>query len=590
QPLTVPGIFAASVTGSGSVIELENEFNDVGSVLLQTSNGDVSFRDSSGLVVLGITAGGSGNNIGLRVDDGEVTSAPGSFGGLVGTGAIIASGDGVALIGAANFRLEILNGGNPLNDVQNIGIDMLGNNSIYLFRNSGKLDIANVTANGLTASGVLGGERGFVTLTAGGDITQSAVIDMQGTGTLGAPGSGGTLYARTRFSTVDIAQLFDETGTISTKNTADITLTNSGNQLGNILLETLKFSGDGGQYGLIQYTDADGFNIMGIRSNWNATLTSGIAVNSSPNTQSGPIVLGVKEPGRVPELGFGGLLFLGERGYILDDGGVASLGNDIDYLAADIPGYDVTGATRTLTYTDKNPFEIYWVDQIGNHTIDSGEAIGIVSSGALTLRARDGNPELANLDFPTQGGGQQGITISTYKPTGARWTPGVVQARGPITITVEDGQSLRPSPGRNTDGVFNMNFGTTLISTDKDKPDVSGITITADNMSLNGSIQALLGSGDYKTQSVILQPFTGSAGDPLVANYNVVVGTKLGRPTTRLELLQNELKTINADTLQIQTASRTTGSAAGGPYAINVVEDIGLIGTEAGGGVGTFRL
>jgi filamentous hemagglutinin family protein len=581
QPLTVPGIFAASVTGSGSVIDLENEFNDVGSVLLQTSDGAVSFRDSSGLIVLGITAGGSGSNIGLRVDSGEVTSTPGSFGGLVGTGAITAVDDGLALLGGANYRLEILNAGIPLNNVRGIGIDMIGNNSIYLFRNLGELDIRSVNANGLSASGVLGGESGFVTLTAGGDITQSAVIDMQGAGTLGAPGSGGTLYARTRFN------LF---GSISTDNTADITLTDSGNQLGNILLETLNFAGDRAQYGLIQYGDADGFNIMGIRSAWNATLESGISDAGGPNTQSGAIVLGFKEPGRVPAVAFGGLLLLGERGYNLNDGGVASLGNDIDYLAADIPGYNTGDANRTLTYTDKNPFEIYWVDQFGDGTLASGEPLGIVSSGVLTLRARDGNPDLVNLDFPTQSGGQQGITISTYRPVGADWTPGIVQAHGPITITVEDGQSLRPVPVRNADGVFNMNFGTTLISRDTDNPDLSGITITADNMSLNGSIQALVGAGDILTQSVILQPFTGSVGDPLVANRNVVIGTKLGRPTSQLELLQNELRTVNADTLQIQTASRTTGSAAGGPYAINVVEDIGLIGTEAGGGVGTFRL
>jgi filamentous hemagglutinin family protein len=583
QPLTVPGIFAASVTGSGSVIELENESNDVGSVLLQTSDGDVSFRDSSGLVVLGITAGGSGSNIGLRVDSGEVTSAPGDFGGLVGTGAITAVDDGLALLGGANFRLEILNAGIPLNNVRGIGIDMIGNNSIYLFRNLGELDIRSVSANGLTASGVLGGDNGFVTLTAGGDITQSAVIDMQGAGTLGAPGSGGTLYARTRFDLTST--------TISTDNTADITLTNSGNQLGNILLEALNLAGDRAQYGLIQYQDLDGINVAGIRTAWNATLQTGISANTDENTQSGPIVLGFKEPSRVPRVGFGGLLLLGERGYNFSDGNVASLGNDIDFLAADIPGFNDGDANRRLTYTDKNPFEIWWVNRDGDDlTIDVDEPIGILSSGVLALRARDGNPELANLNFPTVSGGRQGITLSTYNTVGGTYLPAVVQARGPITITVEDGQSLRPVPVRNTDGVFNMNFGTTLISRDTDDPDLSGITITADNMSLNGSIQALVGAGDILTQSVILQPFTGSVGDPLVANRNVVIGTKLGRPTSQLELLQNELRTVNADTLQIQTASRTTGSAAGGPYAINVVEDIGLIGTEAGGGVGTFRL
>jgi len=587
QPIEIPdGIFAARVTGTDYVIFLENENNVVRSLLLETTDGDVSFRNKSDLVVLGLTAGGLGNDIGLQVDSGEVTSAAGSFGGLVGTGAITATGDGAALLGGANFRLEILDGGVPLNDVENIGIDMFGNNSIYLFRNSDKLNISTVSANGLTASGILGGDKGFVTLTAGGDITQDAPILMTTAALEGAPGLGGTLYARTRF---DLTEL-DEDGNISTENTADITLTDTGNQLGNVLLETLKFNGDRGEYGLIQYTDTDGINIMGIRSNWNATLTSGISKNSNPNTQSGPIVLGFKEPGRVTSLRFGGLLLLGDRGYNLNDGDVASLGNDIDFLAADIPGYAAGTANRSLTYTDKNPFEIYWVDQFGDNKIDTGDVLGIASSGVLTLRARDGNSGLANLDFPTRNGGQQGITISTYKPVGADWTPGLVQARGPITITVEDGQSLRPSSVRNTDGVFNMNFGTKLISLDTELPDLSGITITADNMSLNGSIQALLGSGDYKTQSVILQPFTGSATDPLVANYNVVVGTKLGRPTNRLELLQNELKTINADTLQIQTASRVTGTAAGGPYAIDVVEDIGLIGTEAGGGVGTFRL
>jgi hypothetical protein len=552
EPIVVPGVFAASVTGAGNTIELEDSDNNVGSVLLETGDGAISFRDSSGLVVLGITAGGAGSNIGLRVDSGEVTSAPGSFGVLTGTGAINASGDGLALLGGANFRLEILGGGFPLNDVRRVGIDMQGNNAIYLFRNAGELEIASVSANGLSANGILGGERGFVTLTAGGDLTQTATIDMQAPGNLGAPGAGGTLYARTRFD-----------GLLPDRNvTADIILNNSGNQLGNILLETLNFSGDRAAYGLIQYRDQDGFNIMGIRSAWNATLESGISDANGANTQTGPIVLGFKEPGRVPGVGAGGLLLLGERGYDLNDGGVASLGNDIDFLSADIPGFNDGDANRPLTYTDKNTFEIWWVNRDGDNpaTLDPDEPIGIVSSGVLTLRARDGNPGLANLNFPTVAGGQQGITLSTYDTVGGTYRPAVVQARGPITITVEDGHSLRPSPVRNTDGVFNMNFGTTLISRDTDDPDVSGITITADNMSLNGSIQALLGAGDVRTQNVILQPFTGSVGDPLVANHNVVIGTKLGRPTTRLELLQNELRTINADTLQIQTASRTLGT------------------------------
>ncbi|NDB96374.1 MAG: hypothetical protein EBZ78_09480, partial [Verrucomicrobia bacterium] len=113
-------------------------------------------------------------------------------------------------------------------------------------------------------------------------------------------------------------------------------------------------------------------------------------------------------------------------------------------------------------------------------------------------------------------------------------------------------------------------------------------------MVLDGAITALTG-GDVvppRIQPVILQPFSGSeqdirSGTTLRA---VTIGSKSSVPQSsaagRLELLASELRTIRGDTVQVQTLSEQLG----GPFAINVIDTVGLVGDEANGGINTFRL
>jgi hypothetical protein len=307
---------------------------------------------------------------------------------------------------------------------------MLENNRTYRYRDFDWLNIANVGGT-ISANGILGGDSASVTLTVGGgdpdqSLRQSAPIDLQSEAT-----GGGTFIGRVR-TDLSYLQLPRRTA---------IRLENTGNDVGNLELRVLNFAGTVAGTGQIYYSDANGFNILGLETQANAVLRAGAGTEDPrpPVSQTGAIRLGFKEPGQGPVAGYGGLLLLGERGYNLSDGGFIAvpadplyvgdnppvtqgqpLGNDIDFLSVNIPGASATEANRPLTYVDSNPFQIWWVDQDFDGTVDIGESRGILSAGVTTLFARDGNPALADTAFLSYAPNEnalslmnQGITVSS---------------------------------------------------------------------------------------------------------------------------------------------------------------------------------
>ena len=154
-------------------------------------------------------------------------------------------GENLTLTGGGNYDLQRTTAVDvSINSVRNIGMDVGGSSTVE-YRNLGRVTIGSTSANGISATGIISdGNSANIVLTAGGNIDQTAAIDLQ---TINTNSGGGSFSAITRGlpATVTVGNFVALAG-------AEIDLQDTGNQVGNIRLKALDSTGTTAGLGLIR--------------------------------------------------------------------------------------------------------------------------------------------------------------------------------------------------------------------------------------------------------------------------------------------------------------------------------------------------
>ncbi len=255
----------------------------------------------------------------------------------------------------------------------------------------------------------------------------------------------------------------------------------------------------------LELSDAeiDRFTVNTLRVGRNDASASGAITVSNDITPAGTSTLHLITGSTVTATtGSGGTLIVSNLA--VDAGGTITItksNTDVSTLA-------INDAGQSVTYTDANSFSVGSVDGVNG-----------ITSGALTLTATTGNIKVTDTAAASD-----------------------INASGAVAI--------------NANGA-NQTF--TINSSADVKTTSGGVTATADNMSIYGTITAA-------TQIVTLQPFS--------ANRLIRLGSNVAG---RLSFTDAELDNITATTLRIGSASASHISINGGDISPANVTDLHLI-------------
>jgi filamentous hemagglutinin family protein len=504
--LTIPGNFNLS----GTDITLNNPTNNFDTVAVSTGN-NVLLIDTDAITLgtssisgtFNVTAGGSISQSGALT----VTGLP--------TFTVTAANSDILLATSANnFSTTPVFSTSGVGTIQDLSLRNISVTAALPTFSSGLRNVTLTFNNAAMALPTLA-LTGTLTATAGDAITQTGGL------------SGTTLTVETH----------NDAG-------ADITLAHSGNEFANVNIQSRNAADNADADGLIQYQNASGFNITGIRTTGNASLTS-----SGDMTDSATMVIGgttTLSSGSANDItlntasnNFGTVIITNGNNVTLRDTddlvmGASTVSGALSLTADNLTqsgALSVTGGTTTLIAGSNN----ITFDTAGNDfstvAITSGNNVDVVDANTITLGT---STVTGTLDI-TAGGSidQTGVLTVTGIPT--------------FTVTVANSDILLATSANNfnTTPVFtnNGNIQDLALRNTNGSAAISSLptglrdlTLTFNNaaiafpaITLSGNLTAT--SGDVMTQTGALAvPGTttliaGAANDITLSNTNNNFGT-----------------------------------------------------------------
>ena len=472
QAISTGALVAKTLNDAGAAITLANASNAVTSIDLRTRNaadsanaaGTISFRDTDGFDVVKVST----------TDNATLQSGA----AVTQSGSIEAAG--LELLGAGPYTLSIAG-----NDITTLAGNVT---NAVTYRDANGVSIGTVNTAGLTASDI--------SITLGGAFSQSQEIV---TGDL-------------------VIKTLDDAG-------ASITLTDTGNDVDTIDLQTRNAADTANAAGTISYRDSDGFDVVKISTTAGATLVAGDAITQAGSIEAGALVVKTLKDG-------GANITLASS---------SNAATSVDLQSRNAA--DTANAAGTISYRDSDGFDVVKVSTTANATLQSGGAVtqtGTIEAAGLELlglgpytltNSNNAITTLAgNLTNAVQYTDVDGVAIGTVNTVGLTASNVTIIAGGAITqsqaisanalvaktlndaganITLDNASNAVTSVDlRTRNAADSANAAGTISFRDSNGFDVVKVSTTANAtlqagaaVSQSGTIEAagleLLGSGPY---------------------------------------------------------------------------------------------
>jgi hypothetical protein len=540
QPITAATGLAVSNLGNAGAIALTNAGNNAASVAIANTGRDVAYTASAGFDIA--AAGIQGQKIDL-VFAGPVTQS----GAITGNSLSVKN-----TVGAVSLT-------NAANNVATVAIDNTGRPITYADSNGFDVGIVGLVT-GVTGS--------VVTLSAGGDLTQTAAIlattSLSVTNTVGAVtltnaandalsvaiANAGRVVSYTDANDFGIAaagiqgsaitlaaggnltQIGSITGTsLAVSNSGGtVTLTNSTNDVSSLSINN---AGRG-----ISYTDASAFGIVapGIQGSVVALIAGGDL------TQAAAIVATTS------------LSITNTAGAVT----LTSAANDTPSLAISNPG-------RAVSYTDTSGFDIAAVGIQGSPiTLIAAGAVtqtGAVTGGALAVTTTSGSVTLTNAanDVTSLAIANAGRSVSYRDATGFDIAAAGLQG-APISITAAG--PITQSGAITSTGALSLTNTSGAITLTNANNDVASLTVSNGTGALSYTDKSALTISGISAGDITLSTVdTLTVSNPIVAGSATPPGVKgdgnITLTSTAASILINANLTALKDTVTLNATAGT---------------------------------
>lgn len=404
QTMTLAGRIVGTsldVTTTGGSIDLQNTGNDVAQLSATTVDGAVSYADASGFDIVGI----SGDVITLAAAGDLTQSAV-----LTANSLVVKNTAGAVILG------------NTLNDFATVAITNTGRNITY------------ADVSGFDIAGMSGG---VVSLTAAGDLTQSAAITATSLAVTNTAGS------------VILGNMLNDATTVAITNTGrDVTYTDaSGFDIAGVSggVVRLNAAGDITQSAAITatslvITDTAGAIILGNTLNDAATIDITNTGRTVTYTDANSFDIVRLSGGAVTLTGVGTLTQTGS--IVASSLSVTTSGGAIDYQndLNDVGAFSATAIDGNVSFRDANDVLIAGINA-GTNAVLLQVAGGMTQSAAITAGSLQVNGGIGAIELADRGNAVASVTSMSTTDGDVTFVNSQAFATGPVSAgdTVDPG-------------------------------------------------------------------------------------------------------------------------------------------------------